>query len=195
MRMKTWGKPAMQNLILTRLAWVKMCRFDFLTRKRILKEFEQNKFENLSQPYWGALYTFERKFNKYCRERETERETHTHRERQRQRERQRETETDLRKKVGKRGKGKLISKFLIEQSYRGFKKISCIDCLLLKFSFGDKKQCLLKVLITFIRWLLNSFDLPSYGSELKKRYTKIAVDVSRGVESLGSCSAWEGAND
>ena len=84
-------------------------------------------------------------------ERERQRERDTHTERDRDRERQRETETDLRKKVGKRGKGKLISKFRIEQSYRGFKKISCIDCLLLKFSFGDKKQCLLKVLITFIR--------------------------------------------
>ena len=68
-----------------------------------MKEFEQNKFENLSQPYWGALYTFERKFNKYCRERETERERHTHRERQRQRETERDRDRP-KEKSGQKGK-------------------------------------------------------------------------------------------
>ena len=40
------------------------------------------------------------------------------------------------------------------------------------YFFGEKKQ-LLKALLTctFIRSLLNSFDLPSYGSKPRKRYT------------------------
>ena len=55
--------------------------------------------------------------------------------------------------------------------------------------FGDKKEQLLKAL-----WLLMSldywivFDLPSYSSELRKRYTKAAVDVSR---DTGRREFWE----
>ena len=48
--------------------------------------------------------------------------------------------------------------------YWGLKKISCKACLLFYYFFGDKKS-LLKALLTctFIRSLLNSFDLPSYS--------------------------------
>ena len=55
--------------------------------------------------------------------------------------------------------------------------------------FGDKKEQLLKAL-----WLLMSldywivFDLPSHSSELRKRYTKAAVDVSR---DTGRREFWE----
>ena len=44
-------------------------------------------------------------------------------------------------------------------------------CFFIAF-WGQKEKFLKALLIcTFIPWLLNSFDLPSYRSELRKRYT------------------------
>ena len=56
--------------------------------------------------------------------------------------------------------------------YWSLKKISYRASLLLYYFFGDKKW-LLKALLpcTFICSLLISFDLPSYSSQLRKRYT------------------------
>ena len=55
-------------------------------------------------------------------------------------------------------------------------------CLLFNYFFCDKKEELLKTFLTCscMPWLLNSFDFPSYGSELRKIYTKAIVDVYRG---------------
>ena len=50
--------------------------------------------------------------------------------------------------------------------YWRLKKISYRTCLLFYYFFGDKKQLLRALLIcTFIRLLLNSFDLRSYSSK------------------------------
>ena len=50
--------------------------------------------------------------------------------------------------------------------------------------------CTSKALLTYtvIPSLFNYFDLPSYSSELRKRYTKAAVDVSR---DTGRREFWE----
>ena len=104
------------------------------------------------------------------------------------------------KKSGQQKKGALISKQGIEEPlnlYWGFKKMSCIGCLLLKCYFGNKKRMDFKSSNDFIRWLLNSFDLPRYiWFRIKEMiHTKAVVDISRGGGSFGSCSAWEGVND
>ena len=56
--------------------------------------------------------------------------------------------------------------------YWRLNKISCRACLIFYYFIGDNKQ-LLKALLTctFIRSLLNSFDLPSYSSISRKRCT------------------------
>ena len=54
-------------------------------------------------------------------------------------------------------------------------------CFFIVF-FGDKKEWHLKVLLTctFIPWLLNSFDLPSYDSEFDENmHTKTVIGVCR----------------
>ena len=61
----------------------------------------------------------------------------------------------------------------------GLKNVSCRGCLLFWGFFVKKKG------------LLNSFDFLSYGSEWRKRKTKIVVDVSR-RSSFERCSAWGG---
>ena len=53
--------------------------------------------------------------------------------------------------------------------YQGLKKITCKASLLF-YCFLPIK-IILKVLFSFIPWLLNFFDLPSYGSNSRKRYT------------------------
>ena len=71
--------------------------------------------------------------------------------------------------------------------YWRLKKISCRACLLFYYFFGGKKQ-LSKALLTctFIRLLLNYFDLPSCSLKLRKRYTFIfVVDVSRSAGARG----------
>ena len=56
--------------------------------------------------------------------------------------------------------------------YWRLKKISYRTCLLFNYFFDDKKQLLRALLTcTFIRLLLNSFDLCSYSSKLRKIYT------------------------
>ena len=52
--------------------------------------------------------------------------------------------------------------------YSGFKKILCKACLLFNCFLVIKR--ILKALFSFIPWLLNFSDLPSYGSNLRKRY-------------------------
>ena len=52
--------------------------------------------------------------------------------------------------------------------------------------FFDVKKIFL---FTFNPWLLNSFDLPSYGSELRKRYTLRLFLMCLEERSFGSCSA------
>ena len=47
-----------------------------------------------------------------------------------------------------------------------------VNLLIFYYFFGDKKKLLEALLnCTFIRSLLNCFDLPSYSSKLKKRFT------------------------
>ena len=41
-------------------------------------------------------------------------------------------------------------------------------CFLLFFEGGKNEKQHLKFLFTFNPWLLHSFDLPSYGSEMRK---------------------------
>ena len=56
--------------------------------------------------------------------------------------------------------------------YWRLKKISYRTCLLFYYFFGDKKQLLRALLIcTFIRLLLNFFDLRSYSSKSRRIYT------------------------
>ena len=61
--------------------------------------------------------------------------------------------------------------------------ISCRACLFLVFFvfWWQKKNISFKFLFTFNPWLLNSFDLPSYGIE-EKIHTKAVSDVPRGEE-------------
>ena len=65
-----------------------------------------------------------------------------------------------------------FSQALAHGLYSWLKKVSCRACLLFYFFFYDNKQ-LLKALLpcTFILLLLNSFDLLSFSSKLRKRYT------------------------
>ena len=51
-----------------------------------------------------------------------------------------------------------------------------------------KREQHLKVLFTFIPWLLN---LPSYGLELKKRYTLRLLLMCLLWTSFGNCFAWD----
>ena len=68
--------------------------------------------------------------------------------------------------------------------------ISCRACLFLLF-FDDKKGVQhLKFLFTFNPWLLNSFDVPSYGSEFKEKYTIRLFLVCLVERRFGSFSAW-----
>ena len=64
---------------------------------------------------------------------------------------------------------------------RGFRQL-CIPCIEVSRKFYICKACLpfncflvikgiLKVLFSFILWLLNFSDLPNYGSNCRKRYT------------------------
>ena len=53
----------------------------------------------------------------------------------------------------------------------------------------QKKNVEFKFLFTFNPWLLNSFRLPSYGSELRKRYTLRLLLICLDARSFGSCSA------
>ena len=56
--------------------------------------------------------------------------------------------------------------------YWRLKKISYRACLLFYYLFGDKKQLLRALLTcTFIRLLLNFFDLRSYSSKSSRIYT------------------------
>ena len=56
-----------------------------------------------------------------------------------------------------------------------FKKILCKACLLFNCFLGIKG--ILKALFSFIPSLLNFSDLPNYGSNSRKIYTKIIVKV------------------
>ena len=47
-----------------------------------------------------------------------------------------------------------------------------------------------KFLFTFNPRLLNSFDLPRYGLELRKRYTLKLFLMCLEERSFGSCSVW-----
>ena len=56
-----------------------------------------------------------------------------------------------------------------------------------------KKNIAFKFLFTFKPGLLNSFDLPSYDSELRKRYTLRVFLICFEEKSFRSCSAWGNA--
>ena len=77
------------------------------------------------------------------------------------------------------------------------KEISCRACFFTTF-WVTKKKKLLKALLTctFIRSLLNSFDLPSYISESRKRYTsRLLLMCPEVLEEGFSCFPrrdWEG---
>ena len=66
--------------------------------------------------------------------------------------------------------------------------ILCRTCLFFCFLI-TKKNISFKFLFTFKPWLLNSFDLPSYGSELRKRYTLRLYVMCLEERNFGSCSA------
>ena len=70
--------------------------------------------------------------------------------------------------------------------YCGFKKIPGKTYLLF-FLFLVIKR-ILKTLFSFIPWLLNSSDLPSYGPNLRKRYTLRLLPMCLG----GSTARMEG---
>ena len=61
------------------------------------------------------------------------------------------------------------------------------------FAFLVTKNQLFKALLTstFIPSLLNSFDLPSYSSESKKKYTQVVVYISRDAEGRVLFFSWE----
>ena len=71
--------------------------------------------------------------------------------------------------------------------YWNLKKISCRACLLFINFWVTKKQLLTTLLTcTFIRSLLNSFNLPSYSSESRKRYTlRPVADMSKNSGGKG----------
>ena len=106
---------------------------------------------------------------------------------------------------------KLVKTSLVEQNHQVISiktfwlRPSLIDFVrvgMLLWDIETDKRCivvelchLLKSLLTiiFIHWLLNSFDLPKWGLQLKKRYTS-HLEVG-GLEGFfGNCSPW-GAND
>ena len=66
--------------------------------------------------------------------------------------------------------------------YYFFKKILCQTCLLFYCFFVIKR--ILKALFYSILWLLNSSDLPSYDSNLKKRYTLRLLPMCLGRSTL-----------
>ena len=70
--------------------------------------------------------------------------------------------------------------------------ISCRACLFLLFFDGKKRIQHLISLFTFNPWLLDSFDLPGYGSELRKRQTLRLFLMCLEVRNFGSCSVWGG---
>ena len=68
-------------------------------------------------------------------------------------------------------------------------------CLFFIVFWWQKKNIAFKFLLTFNPWLLNSFDLPSYGSELKKRHT-ITLFSMWGEQFWKLFCQWEwGTND
>ena len=67
--------------------------------------------------------------------------------------------------------------------------ISYKVCLLFIVFDGKKRILHLKFLFTLIPWLLNSFDLSSYGWELRKRYTWKLFLMCLEKRSFGSCFA------
>ena len=67
--------------------------------------------------------------------------------------------------------------------------VSCKVCLLSIVFDGKKRILHLKFLFTLIPWLLNSFDLSSYGWELRKRYTWKLFLMCLEKRSFGSCFA------
>ena len=59
-----------------------------------------------------------------------------------------------------------------------------------------KNNMAFKFVFIFNFWLLNSFDLPSYDSELRKRYTLRLFMMCLEERSFGSCPVWgHGTND
>ena len=70
--------------------------------------------------------------------------------------------------------------------------ISCRACLFFIVFWWQKKNITFKFkfLFTFKPWLLNSFDLPSFGSELRKRYTLRLFLMCLEKRIFESCSAW-----
>ena len=64
------------------------------------------------------------------------------------------------------------------------RKISCRSCLLFLF-FADKKRIALPVLVP-----LDSFDLASWSSESRKRYTLRLLLLMCQLGEVGNCSAW-----
>ena len=90
-------------------------------------------------------------------------------------------------------------KFYIYRSERKFNKNygerwspnSFIQSLSILYCFlMTKKNIAFKFLFTFKHWLLNSIDLPSYCSELRKRYTLKLFLMCIEEKSFGSCSVW-----
>ena len=67
---------------------------------------------------------------------------------------------------------------------------SCRACLFFIVFWWPKKNITFKFLFTFNPWILNSFDLPSYGSELRKRNTVRLLLMCLEKKRFGSCSAW-----
>ena len=67
----------------------------------------------------------------------------------------------------------------------GFQKNACRGCLFFVFCYG----------FSFIAWILNSSNLLSYGSELRKRYTLGLLLICLEKEVFWKFFAWEGALD
>ena len=68
--------------------------------------------------------------------------------------------------------------------YRGFEKITCKACLLFYFYCPLVIKRIIRVLFAFIPWSLNSSDLPSYGSNSRKRYTIRLLSLCLGRSTL-----------
>ena len=77
--------------------------------------------------------------------------------------------------------------------YWMLKKSSCRACLLFNYFFDDKKYPFKAFsTCTFIPSLLNSFNLPSYSSKTRKKYTLLkAIVVSRDTGGRTFLLSWE----